>query len=257
MGVINANDDSFYAGSRFVADDAILRIEEMIEQGTDIVDIGAVSSRPGAEMVSEDAELERIKPICDAIAERNLSQKVLFSIDSYTPSVVEYALNSGFGLVNDITGASDPRIVNLTAKHNAKLCIMHMQGDPQSMQKNPKYDDVTAEVDEFFAERIAKCEQAGLSRDDIILDPGIGFGKSLEHNLELLRNIRHFTHHGCEVLVGASRKSMIDMVVPATTEKRLPGTLAIHLRAVENGASIIRVHDVEEHAQAFALWEAM
>ncbi len=257
MGVINANDDSFYAGSRFKADDAVEQIERMVEQGAQIIDIGAVSSRPGAEQVSESVELERIRPICDAIAERKLHQKALFSIDSYTPSVIEYALESGFGLVNDITGASDKAVIDLAVRHSAKLCIMHMQGTPQTMQADPRYDDVTAEVDEFFVDRIAECEKAGMSRSDIILDPGIGFGKTLEHNLTLLRNLRHFTHHECEVLVGASRKSMIDMITPTTVEERLPGTMAIHLRAVQEGASIIRCHDVAEHAQALAVWEAM
>ncbi len=257
MGVINANDDSFYAGSRFKADDAVEKIEEMIEQGAQIIDIGAVSSRPGAAPVSEPVELERIRPICDAIAKRKLHQKALFSIDSYAPSVIEYALESGFGLINDITGARDPDIINLSVKYGAKLCIMHMQGTPQTMQNNPHYDDVTTEVDDFFAERISECESAGINREDIILDPGIGFGKTLEHNLTLLRNLRHFTHHGCEVLVGASRKSMIDMITPTPVEERLPGTLAIHLRAVENGASIIRCHDVAEHVQALSVWGAM
>ncbi|MCF6206226.1 MAG: dihydropteroate synthase [Sulfurovum sp.] len=257
MGVINANDDSFYAGSRFQAKDAVARIEQMIDEGADIIDIGAVSSRPGAKPVSELVELERIKPICDVIASKRLHEKATFSIDSYMPSVVEYALKSGFALINDITGASDEAIINLAVQYHAKLCIMHMQGTPQTMQRNPHYEDVTAEVSAFFEERIAKCEALGLQREDLILDVGIGFGKTLEHNLTLIKNMRHFTSFGCEVLIGASRKSMIDKITPTPTEARLPGTLAIHLKAVENGANIVRCHDVAEHKQGLAVWEAL
>jgi len=257
MGIINANEDSFYASSRFVAEDAIVRIEKMIEEGADIIDIGAVSSRPGSEMVSESVELERIKPICDLITQNRLDERVVFSVDSYTPSVVKYALRSGFTIVNDITGADNKEIIKLVLEHDAKLCIMHMQGLPKTMQKNPHYEDVMAEVSTFFEERIEKCEAMGMKREDIILDVGIGFGKTLEHNLTLIRNIKHFTHFGCEVLVGASRKSMIDKIIPTPTEARLPGTLAIHLKAVEEGANIVRCHDVAEHRQAIAIWEAL
>ena len=257
MGIINANEDSFYASSRFVAEDAIVRIEKMIEEGADIIDIGAVSSRPGSEMVSESVELERIKPICDLITQNRLDERVVFSVDSYTPSVVKYALRSGFTIVNDITGADNKEIIKLVLEHDAKLCIMHMQGLPKTMQKNPHYEDVMAEVSTFFEERIEKCEAMGMKREDIILDVGIGFGKTLEHNLTLIRNIKHFTHFGCEVLVGASRKSMIDKIIPTPTEARLPGTLAIHLKAVEEGANIVRCHDVAEHRQAIAVWEAL
>ncbi len=257
MGVINANDDSFYAGSRFAADEAVERIGEMIEAGAQIIDIGGVSSRPGSEPVSVNEELERIRPICDAIAQQKLHEKALFSIDSYAPEVVEYALKSGFGLINDITGAQDTAIIDLTVEYEASLCIMHMQGTPQTMQADPSYEDVTAEVDAFFADRISVCKERGLPPERIILDPGIGFGKTLEHNLALLRNLRHFTHHGCEVLIGASRKSMIDHITPTPVEARLPGTLAIHLKALDHGASIIRCHDVVEHVQAVKVWSEL
>jgi dihydropteroate synthase len=257
MGIINANDDSFFFGSRFKADDAISEIESMMEEGADIIDIGAVSSRPNADEVSIDEELSRIKPICDVIEERKLYEKVSFSVDSYTPKVIEYALKSGFNLINDITGASNDEVVKLAVKYGAKLCIMHMQGRPQTMQKNPIYEDVMVEVSEFFEERIAKCEALGLKREDIILDVGIGFGKSLEHNLTLIRNMGHFKKFGCEVLIGASRKSLIDKIIPAATEKRLAGTLAIHLKSVENGANIVRCHDVLEHRQALVVLNSL
>ena len=257
MGIINANDDSFFSGSRFKEDDAIAEIKQMIESGADIIDIGAVSSRPNADVVSEDEELERIRPICDVIKSEELYEQVSFSMDSYTPSVIEYALKSGFNLVNDITGASNDEVIKLAVEYKAKLCIMHMQGTPQTMQNNPEYSDVMVEVSGFFEERIAKCEALGLSREDIILDVGIGFGKSLEHNLTLIKNMRHFKKFGSEVLVGASRKSMIDKIVPTPTEERLVGTLVIHIKAVENGASIVRCHDVKEHRQALAILDAL
>ena len=257
MGIINANDDSFFEGSRFQKEGAIAQIKQMIADGAYIIDIGAVSSRPNAETVSELVELERMKPICDAIAFEKLHEQAIFSIDSYTPSVVEYALKSGFTLVNDITGASDEAIIKLAVKYDAKLCIMHMQGTPQTMQKNPTYEDVMVEVSRFFEERIEKCESLGLSRENIILDVGIGFGKTLEHNITLIKNMEHFKVFGCEVLVGASRKSMIDKIISTPVEERLAGTLTIHLKAVENGASIVRCHDVKEHVQAFAVHEAL
>ena len=257
MGIINANDDSFFEGSRFRDGEAVEKIEQMIEQGADIIDIGAVSSRPNADVVSREVELERIKPICDAIKAKRLYEKVSFSVDSYTPSVIEYALKSGFNLVNDITGASSDEVVKLAVEYGAKLCIMHMQGTPQTMQQNPTYDDVMVDVSDFFEERIAKCEALGMRRKDIILDVGIGFGKRLEHNLTLIKNMGHFKKFGCEVLVGASRKSMIDKIIPTPTQERLAGTIVIHTRAVENGASIVRCHDVKEHRQALAVWEAL
>ena len=253
MAVINANDDSFFEGSRFVAEDAVTQIKKLIGEGADIVDVGAVSSRPNAQKVSELAELERIKPICDSIKSEKLHEKARFSIDSHTPSVVEYALKSGFTFINDITGASNDDIIKLAVEYDTKLCIMHMQGTPQTMQENPSYDDVMVEVSEFFEERIAKCEALGLERKNIILDVGIGFGKTLEHNLMLIKNMAHFQVFGCEVLVGASRKSMIDKIISTLVEERLAGTLAIHLKAVENGASIVRCHDVKEHVQALVV----
>jgi len=256
MAVINANDDSFFEGSRFEKDDAVAQIKKYIEEGASIIDIGAVSSRPNAEAVSELVELERIMPICDAIKSEKLYEKVTFSIDSYTPAVVEFALKSGFSIINDITGASDENIIKLAVEHDAKLCIMHMQGTPQTMQNDPQYDDVMVEVSTFFEARIAKCEALGMKKENIILDVGIGFGKTLAHNLTLIQNMAHFQGFGCEVLVGASRKSMIDKIIPTPTEERLSGTLAIHLKAVENGASIVRCHDVKEHVQALAVWEA-
>ncbi|CUV65272.1 Dihydropteroate synthase (DHPS) [Sulfurovum sp. enrichment culture clone C5] len=257
MGIINANDDSFYEKSRYEAKSAIRAIEQMIDEGADIIDIGAVSSRPNSLPVTKEEELKRVQEICDTIKHFKLYEKTIFSIDSYTPSVVEYALNCGFGIVNDITGASDDEIIKLTKQYNAKICIMHMQGTPQNMQENPHYDDVIVEVSDFFEDRIGRCEAAGISKKDIILDVGIGFGKNLEHNIALISNLSHFKKFGCELLIGASRKSMIDKIIKTPLEDRLEGTLAIHLKALDNGANIIRCHDVKEHVRALKVYEAI
>ncbi len=257
MGVINANDDSFFEGSRFTSYHALREIENMIDNGADIIDIGAVSSRPNAEEVSCEEELRRIKDICDTIYKQELYAKIIFSIDSYVPSVVEYALKSGFSIINDITGGENDEVIKLAIKYSAKLVIMHKQGTPQTMQDNPQYDDIISEINHFFELRIGRCEELGLSREDIILDVGIGFGKTLEHNITLIKNLSNFEKFGCEVLIGASRKSMIDALSPSTIANRLSGTLAIHLRALENGANIIRCHDVYEHKQAIDIYEAL
>jgi len=248
MGVLNANDDSFFSNSRFNKSDAISRIEQMISDGADIIDIGAVSSRPGSIMVSLDEELARIKDILSVIKEQKLCDKAIFSIDSYTLDVVKLSLDSGFTIVNDITGLSNPKIAQITSEYNASVVIMHMQKDPQTMQENPQYDDVMCEVNDFFARRIEVAKEHGVK--DIILDVGIGFGKNLEHNLTLIKNLEHFSHFGYEILLGASRKSMINHIVPSSIEERLSGTLTIHLEGIKNGASIIRCHDVKEHYQA-------
>ncbi len=253
-GVINANDDSFYKGSRFKGKDAVMQIETMINDGADIVDIGGVSSRPGSEAVSEEEELRRIQPIIDEVYISKLYDKALFSLDSYSPKCLEYALDRGFKIVNDITALSNDKVAKIASKYNAKVVLMHMKGTPKDMQKNPYYDDILLEIYTFFKERIKKAQDFGIK--DIILDVGIGFGKKLQHNLLLLKNLEYFLSLGYPLLIGASRKSMIDMIIPCEIHERLPGTLSLHLQAIKNGASIIRCHDVKEHYQALKVWEA-
>ena len=255
MGVLNANEDSFFKNSRFDNKEASLRIEKMIEDGADIIDIGAVSSRPGSIAVEPKIELERLKDIVDIIYANKYYEKVDFSIDSYEPLVIDYVLNHGFNIVNDITGLQNDEVCRLTSKYNATAVIMHMQNDPQNMQQNPNYENVILEIDDFFKQRVEKVQSFGVNK--IVLDVGIGFGKNLEHNLTLLKNLEHFKHFGYELLIGASRKSMINMIVPASIEDRLAGTLAIHLESIRNGASIIRCHDVKEHYQAIKVFEAI
>lgn len=255
MGILNANEDSFYHASRFVGDAATRKIESMIEEGADIIDIGGVSSRPGSENVSSEEELNRLKPIIDAVYGQKLFEKIRFSLDSYTPAVISYALERGFTIINDITGLANDEVAALCAAYEASAVIMHMQGTPQSMQHNPAYDSVLHDVELFFRERLDKAAVFGVK--DIILDTGIGFGKRLEDNIALITHQSHFLALGKPLLVGASRKSFINTVSLSQSDERLPGTLAAHLKAVQEGASIVRVHDVKEHVQALKLWQAL
>ncbi|MDD3595095.1 dihydropteroate synthase [Sulfuricurvum sp.] len=255
MGILNANDDSFYHASRFQGTKAIERIETMIGEGADIIDLGGVSSRPGSVAVSAEEELNRLRPIIDALYEQRMYEKTKLSLDSYAPLVIDYALERGFHIVNDITGLADDEVARLCGSYGATAVIMHMQGTPQTMQENPTYDSVLHDVEVFFKERIEKAEKFGIR--EMILDCGIGFGKRLEENLALITHQRHFLRLGKELLVGASRKSMIDALSPSNSEERLAGSLAIHLKAIEEGASIVRVHDVKEHVQAIRVWKAL
>ncbi len=255
MGVLNANDDSFFSGSRFSAASAVARIESMIEEGADIIDIGGVSSRPNAPIVSVDEELARVQPILDVINTNKFYEKVKFSIDSYAPSVVKSALESGFTIINDITGFENEELCRLCAEYQATAVVMHMQGTPQTMQENPQYNDVVLDVYNYLEQQTKKLESFGVK--DIVLDVGIGFGKTLDDNLQLLKHLEHFKMLGKKLLIGASRKSMIDKISVSPIEKRLAGTLAIHLEALRNGASIVRVHDVYEHKQAIEVYKAL
>lgn len=255
MGVLNANEDSFFQGSRFNGQAALKRIEQMVNEGADIIDVGGVSSRPGSEAVSIEEEMARIKPIIDAIYEHKLYEKAQFSLDSYEPVCIEYALSHGFSIVNDITGLINDEVAKVAAKHGATVCIMHMQNDPTTMQQKPHYENVVEEVEAFFKERLAKAQSFGIK--DVMLDVGIGFGKTLAHNIALINAHDRFVKLGCELLIGASRKSMIDHITPTPVEERLPGTLVLHVEAVRKGASIVRCHDVQEHKQALDVYQAL
>jgi len=255
MGIINANDDSFYAQSRLKDKEAIQSIERMIEAGADIIDVGAVSSRPNAPIVSVEEELARIEPLLTLIKQHKLYENVKFSCDSFEPKVLQKALESGFCIVNDITGLQNDAVCRLCASYDATVIIMHMQGTPQTMQKNPNYKSVLSDVYDFFERRVQKAESFGVK--EIILDVGIGFGKRLEDNVSLIKNLEHFLQLKKPLLVGASRKSMIDTISPSSVDERLPGTLTLHLEAVKNGASLLRVHDVPEHVQALKVLKAL
>ena len=254
MGVLNATGDSYFSDSRFSSANAIEAIETMIEDGADIIDIGGVSSRPNATSVSVDEELFRVKDIYSVIKKEKFYEKVKFSCDTYEPRVIQEALESGFSIINDITGLVNDEVCKLCASYDATAVIMHMQGTPQTMQENPHYENILSDVYTFLEQRMHKAESFGVK--DIVLDVGIGFGKSLEDNLMLIKNLGNFLTLNRKLLVGASRKSMIDKIYPSEVSQRLPGTLAVHLESVRNGASMIRVHDVKEHKQALLLHEA-
>ncbi len=255
MGVLNANEDSFFSQSRFKDYEACQKIENMISQGANIIDIGAVSSRPGSVYCGEEEELRRVKNIADIIYKNNYYEKVDFSIDSYSPLVCDYVLNKGFTIVNDITGLEDDELCKVASSYKAQVVIMHMQNNPQNMQDNPFYEDVIRQIDEYFSKQITKAKHYGIS--DIVLDVGIGFGKTLEHNISLIQNLAYFKKHNYPLLIGASRKSMIEHILqsPCPVKDRLAGTIAIHLQAIKEGASIIRCHDVKEHHQAIKVFE--
>ena len=255
MGVINANDDSFFSGSRFQGEEAVAQIAQMIEQGADIIDIGAVSTRPFSDEVSVQEELKRLQPIIDTIAQEKLYQKITLSIDTFRHEVAAYALQNGFHIVNDISGLTDDNMASVVADYNATVVIMHKQGTPQNMQQNPHYDNVIISVDEFFARQIDKAKAFGIN--DIILDVGIGFGKRLADNIDLINHLGHFNHFGYPLLIGASRKSMIDHIYPTPIEDRLSGTLTLHQEVLRNGASIVRCHDVKPHKQMLSTFEAL
>ncbi|MDR2341433.1 MAG: dihydropteroate synthase [Campylobacteraceae bacterium] len=255
MGILNITKDSFFKDSRTNISEAKSKIEKMLQDGADMIDIGALSSRPGSDAISEEEELERVRDVLDIVKKNRFYEKAVFSLDSYSPLCLDYALNCGFKIVNDITGLSDDNVCVVAKKHKAAVCIMHMKGDPKSMQADPVYDDVLKDVDEFFRQRVEKAKSFDIK--NIILDVGIGFGKNLEHNIALIKNHSFFLHFGYPLLIGASRKSMIDKISPSSVGERLPGTLAVHMETIRNGASIVRCHDVKEHVQAIRVFEAL
>ncbi|MEF3191043.1 MAG: dihydropteroate synthase [Campylobacterales bacterium] len=255
MGVVNVNSDSFYAQSRSGVDEIVSRAAAMIEDGADIIDIGAVSSRPGSLYPGIEEEMRRLHPVVLALEAAGLINEAIFSLDSFAPTAIEFALDHGFRMINDITGCNDPAVARLAARYDAELVIMHMKGVPKTMQIAPTYDDLLSEITNFFTERIARAQAEGARK--IILDVGIGFGKELEHNLMLIKHLGHFKHFQLPLLIGASRKSMINAIIPAAIEERLPGTLALHQKALDAGATIIRAHDVKEHKQMIEVWKAL
>ncbi|MSN96977.1 dihydropteroate synthase [Campylobacter sp. FMV-PI01] len=251
MGVTNINEDSFNSQSRVDTNSGIKRIITHIEDGASYIDLGGVSSRPGSKYCGRDEEFRRIKGIIDEIYRLNLYQKAKFSLDSFDEYCLEYALNKGFYMINDITGNTN--LATLAAKYDVEYCLMHMQGEPTTMQEDPKYDDLIYEIDEFFKIKIKECLANGCKK--IVLDVGIGFGKSASDNIFLIKHLEHFLHFGYPLFVGASRKSVINFYYKSEIKDRLPGSLYLHLKAFENGATIIRTHDVKEHMQMFKMHE--
>lgn len=243
MGVVNVTPDSFSDGGRFLrSDDAVAQALRLAEEGADYLDIGGESSRPGADEVSEQEELDRVAPVIERVV-REVDVPV--SIDTYKPRVAAECLVLGAGVVNDITGLEDPEMVRVVAEAGAGVVIMHMRGRPQTMQRDVQYGDLVQEIRSFLEERAARARDAGIER--IVIDPGIGFGKTAAHNFELLRRLGEFASLGLPILVGPSRKSFLGSLPSGLPpEERLEGTLAAVAVSVMNGAAIVRVHDVAE-----------
>jgi dihydropteroate synthase len=255
MGVLNRTPDSFSDGGRYTAFDAALsRAESMVKEGADILDVGGESTRPGAEAVSVQEELDRVLPLIERLT-RELDVPV--SVDTGKPEVMQAAVEAGAAMINDVYALRQPGALEAAAKSGAALCLMHMQGEPRSMQKHPHYQDVIAEVAGFLMQRAEAAIAAGVSRERILLDPGFGFGKDLQHNLELLRRLPELAALGFPLLVGLSRKSMVGTLLGGKpVEERVHGSVAAALVAVERGARIVRVHDVAATADALKVLTA-
>jgi len=253
MGVLNVTPDSFSDGGLFFDEEtAVTHAQHMVRDGADIIDVGGESTRPGSASLSAKEELERVLPVVTRLA-HELS--VPISIDTYKPAVAKACLKAGAHLVNDISGLSNPEMVTLIAKHDVPVIIMHMQGTPTNMQDHPTYEDVIKEINMFFHERITLARNGGIKK--VIIDPGIGFGKTLEHNLLIFKHLDAFATHGCPLLVGPSRKSFIGKITGLPPQERLEGTIAAVTVAVMNGAQIVRVHDVKECKRAIQVADAI
>jgi len=256
MGVLNVTPDSFSDGGLFLRpDDALRRAEEMASEGADLIDIGGESSRPGAEPVPLEEELRRVLPV---VREASRRLPLPISVDTYKAEVARRALEEGASIVNDISALRfDPKMAEVVADHRAPVVLMHMKGTPRDMQRNPYYEDVVGEVEAFLKERREAAVRAGIPEGNIILDPGIGFGKRVEDNLQLLKHLDRLVALGNPVLVGTSRKSFIGAVLDLPVEERLEGTLATLVLAVAKGAKLLRVHDVRPAVRAVRMAEAI
>lgn len=254
MGVVNATPDSFSDGGRFSESDAALEhARRLIEEGADIIDIGGESTRPGSGGVALDEERRRILPLVEALA----GGGVPVSVDTQKPQIMGEAIAAGASMINDINALQSPGALEAIAASDAAVCLMHMQGTPQTMQDDPKYDDVVAEVSAFLAARVRAAHATGIEYGRIVVDPGFGFGKSLEHNLELLRNLGRFNVLGATLLAGISRKGMLGRITGREVGERVFASVAAALIAVGNGARIVRVHDVAATRDALAVWQAV
>ena len=255
MGVLNVTPDSFSDGGRFLEPAAAVeRALRMVEEGAGIVDIGGESTRPGAIPVPVEEELARVLPVLERLAG---ALPVPVSVDSSKPEVMRQAIAAGVGMINDVNALRAPGAVEILARSRVAACLMHMQGEPRSMQQAPSYGDVVAEVRAFLGERVQACRDAGVGGDRIAIDPGFGFGKSLEHNLELLGSLDRLAAEGLPVLVGLSRKSMIGQLTGRAADARLPGSVALAAIAVTYGASIVRAHDVAATVDAVRIAAAV
>jgi len=251
MGVVNITPDSFSDGGRFFAPEtAVSHARQLAEEGADIVDIGGESSRPGAAPLSDQQELDRVLPVLERIGD------LCVSVDTRRPAVMKAALAAGASMINDIQALADPYALEAVAGTGCAVCLMHMKGQPATMQREPHYEDVVAEVKAFLREAVRKARFAGIGADRIVIDPGFGFGKTVRHNLQILRKLREFRSLEVPILAGLSRKSTIGHLTGRPVHERLAGSLAAALLALEGGARILRVHDVKETKDVIAVWQA-
>jgi dihydropteroate synthase len=254
MGVVNATPDSFSDGGQFLDPRAaIAHARQLVDEGADILDIGGESTRPGSLPVTEDEERRRVLPVLEGI----VGLGVPVSVDTTKPGVMRAAIAHGAAMVNDILALRTPGALDAVASSNAGVCLMHMQGEPRTMQANPSYADVVGEVRAFLGERVAACESAGISRERIVVDPGFGFGKTAEQNLALLRGLPALTALGVPVLAGLSRKSTLGQITGRPVDERLAASLAAALLAAQRGARIVRVHDVAATRDVLAVLAAV
>ncbi|CAE6912416.1 8-dihydropterin diphosphate (DHPt-PP) to form 7 [Vibrio sp. B1FLJ16] len=253
MAILNVTPDSFSDGGKYHSIDlAMAQVEKMIAAGVSIIDVGGESTRPGAPEVSLEEELKRVIPVVQAIREK---YDVWISVDTSKAEVMRQSVAAGADLINDIRSLTEPSALEVAAEANVPVCIMHMKGQPKTMQQNPQYNDLLQEVEEFLIERISACELAGIARENIILDPGFGFGKTVEHNYHMLANLEKFHKYGLPVLAGLSRKSMIFRVLDKPAAECTNASVVCATVAAMKGAQIIRVHDFEETLEAMKLVE--
>ena len=254
MGIVNVTPDSFSDGGKYLQrDTALAQAHLLIQEGADILDIGGESTRPGAQPVSVQQELDRIMPVIEGLR----SAPLPLSVDTHKPEVMRAALAAGASMVNDINALQDSQSLAAVAKSKVAVCLMHMQGTPQTMQQQPHYHDVVAEVLQFLRARLDACLAAGITRERIVIDPGFGFGKTLVHNLDLLRRFHEFSVLNVPLLAGLSRKSMLGAITGRTTDHRDHASVAAALLAVQRGAHIVRVHDVRATVDTLKVWNAV
>ena len=254
MGVVNVTPDSFSDGGLYVgAKQAVAHARRLVEEGADILDIGGESTRPGAVSVALDEERKRVLPVLEALA----GCGVPLSVDTRKPEFMLEAIAAGAAMINDVTALTAPAALTAVAQSPVAVCLMHMQGDPGTMQESPTYLEVVREVRDYLAQRVAAAEQAGIARDRIVVDPGFGFGKTVEHNLALLRSLAELRSLGVALLVGLSRKAMLGKLTGRAPQERVHASIAAALLAVQNGAQIVRVHDVAATRDALAVWNAV
>jgi dihydropteroate synthase len=254
MGVVNVTPDSFSDGGLYATtEQAVAHARRLIAEGADILDIGGESTRPGAAPAALDEERRRVLPVLEALA----GCGVPLSVDTRKPALMTEAISTGAAMVNDVTALTTPAALAAVAQSTVAVCLMHMQGEPGTMQASPNYQDVVREVREFLAHRIAAAERAGIARERIVADPGFGFGKTVEHNLALLRSLSEFRSLGVALMAGLSRKAMLGQLTGRDPRERVSASIAAALLAVQNGAQIVRVHDVAATRDALRVWSAL